>query len=798
MAGYHHAVPALLLILCSSNAQVNPAEHQEFADALTPLLYEKPNECSSALGVSMAFSLIYPGSTNDGITEIEDTFNYPGGDIMKLVWEETTVRLLGGASGQCVDEFNGECYAYAPMLMIANSVWLNSSDTLQEDYAEIVGEYAMQTDFSSPDSPTEVNNWVNSSTNGLIDEIVDPSKPLYPSDVLLAINSIYLKARWSEQFQEGVTNTDNFYGEASRTTEVGKAHFMHIVEYFGYSHNALDGYQIINLGFDQSSMSMIFVLPLNDAAAAVASTELIDALDELQSTRVALALPKFKFESEYSDSLVAALNTLGLNAPFEEGTDSLCGLLENYDCAKLIITKVVQKTVIDVNEKGVEAAAVTAIGVGVTSAGPPPEDPVLMVLDHPFQFFIYDNEEELMLFEGRVGAPEAPEEQAASEADHDNIWTTNFGVTPVEPSALGATSSTAATQESGSSPGATSTNAGTTNPADKCLEISTCAECLDAKECGHWAVGECMASCAEMDVSCYATEYFEDMSADEICAKAESDDMDGALCGSMEDCASCVEAVKNDGESTCMWFELGYCGTGCDMNGCGTIDATECPAITLAASTTSAASNTLSTEAPEGCAAITTCAECLDAKECGYWTVGECMESCAVADASCYATEYFEDMSADEICTEAENDNLDEALCGNMEDCSSCVGAIKNDGESTCMWFDNLGYCGTGCGMNGCGMTNSAECPAITMTATNAVETVEASEEIEEEVEESMSMMSMSAPASTSAAPETTQTDSDSTSSSTESDENSSGHFPATRSNIIISASFLFFAAHAL
>ena len=89
------------------------------------------------------------------------------------------------------------------------------------------------------------------------------------------------------------------------------------------------------------------------------------------------------------------------------------------------------------NEEGVEAAAVTMVGVGLTSIGPPPEDPVLMILNHPFQFFIYDKDEELMLFEGRVGNPGVPDEEPevelldASHSDSD-FWSSNFYVNPVE------------------------------------------------------------------------------------------------------------------------------------------------------------------------------------------------------------------------------------------------------------------------------------------------------------------------------------------------------------------------------
>lgn len=544
------------------SATMDPANQQQFADSLTKILYTEPNECTSSLGVSVAFSLIYPGATFSGITEIKDTFGYPDGSNLQLVWESTTERMLSNANGECdggIDQFTGTCWSEKPLLKIANSVWLDSNDTLNEEYAKVVDEYVMQTDFESAESPLVVNDWVNASTNGMIDSIVDPSKPLSPPDVLLAINSIYLKARWVEQFQEWATNLDTFYSSPSRDTKVGEAHFMHANDYYEYSHDAIAGYQIIKLRLQSSSpLSMIFVLPMTDGAAAVTSTDLIDALDKLESTKVALALPKFRFESEYDANLKAALMALGVESPFVGGTNSLCAMLQDYDCAKLIITKVIQKTVIDVNEKGVEAAAVTAVGVGLT-AMPAPETPVLMQMDHPFQFFIYDGAEELMLFEGRLGAPDVPEEQPSTPLLDDNhankdFWMNNFGVSPIKASVP-------------------STGGSVTD----CSSLTTCNECLENESCAHWTIGECMSSCMVADVACWTTTGgFADMTADEICTKADDANKDSALCGSMKDCTSCLEATKSDGKS-CMWFEdEGFCDTGCNMIGCGTTDISTC------------------------------------------------------------------------------------------------------------------------------------------------------------------------------------------------------------------------------
>ena len=88
--------------------------------------------------------------------------------------------------------------------------------------------------------------------------------------------------------------------------------------------------------------------------------------------------------SSNEDDLKDTLIQTGIESPFSFGTGAFCGLFteDSVDCNKLKIDKVIQKTVIDVNEKGVEAAAVIMAGVEAESAEMPPTDePVPMTLD---------------------------------------------------------------------------------------------------------------------------------------------------------------------------------------------------------------------------------------------------------------------------------------------------------------------------------------------------------------------------------------------------------------------------------
>ena len=87
---------------------------------------------------------------------------------------------------------------------------------------------------------------------------------------------------------------------------------MHAVERFPYSDGALPGHQLLSMPFANSNTSMVFVLPMMDGTETVLSTDVMAALEDLHPTRLALAVPKFKFESAYTNALEDALFQLGI------------------------------------------------------------------------------------------------------------------------------------------------------------------------------------------------------------------------------------------------------------------------------------------------------------------------------------------------------------------------------------------------------------------------------------------------------------------------------------------------------
>merc|ERR1712023_123582 len=107
-----------------------------------------------------------------------------------------------------------------------------------------------------------------------------------------------------------------------------------------------------------------------------------------------------------------------------------------------------------------------------------------------------------------------------------------------------------------------------------------------------------------------------------------------------------------------------------------------------------------------------TCSGCLS-KSCAWSPVAGCLDSCQqIADVDCYDTQTVGGGSAlptpegvKSVCERSETNEADGNLCGNLEDCGSCVGTILSDGISTCQWNDGLKVCSSGCTMAGCGST---------------------------------------------------------------------------------------------
>ena len=352
----------LLLLLIVANAQDLESSQVAFGDTLTGFLYEDDtkNQCSSTLGVSMMMSLLYPAMSPAARSEARDVFGYP--EDIPLVWADTTDKINSSYEG------DNSCPG-CPLVSIANSVWVQENIAVDSDYASILGDLQNSIDFRGDTAGNTVNQWVEQATRGKITSIVGTCSiikdegfsltdvsvddgPLPSSVVLIALNTIYLNASWRKPFESFRTSQDAFYDIDRSVVQRSDALFMHEVGYFSYSGTVVPDYQIIQLPFSDDTLSMILAVPKVRNAAMTTGTSIIASLPQLERTRVALGMPKFEFETLYSDNLKAAMYSAGVDLPFAGG--HLC-IFEN-DCSPGLDI-VLQKTFISVDEDGVSACA---------------------------------------------------------------------------------------------------------------------------------------------------------------------------------------------------------------------------------------------------------------------------------------------------------------------------------------------------------------------------------------------------------------------------------------------------------
>jgi serpin B len=281
---------------------------------------------------------------------------------------------------------------------IANSIWYRNTMTFEQDFINTDKNYfnaeVSGLDFNDPGSVDIINNWVDLNTKGKITEIVD----YIPVDaVMYLINAIYFKGDWKYQFNKNYTKDDSFYTiKGSRIS----CRMMEQENQYNYCSNDL--FQAVELPYGDSSFSMIVFLPdnnknINDLLSNLNETNWNEWIKSLSLRKGDIWFPKF--ELRYNIRLNDVLKSLGMNIAFTGSAD----FTRMMSRGGLFISEVKHKTYIKVDEEGTEAAAVTSVGVGLTSAHGG-SGKFYMRIDRPFMFVIKDNIANSLLFMGKIGS----------------------------------------------------------------------------------------------------------------------------------------------------------------------------------------------------------------------------------------------------------------------------------------------------------------------------------------------------------------------------------------------------------
>ena len=288
-------------------------------------------------------------------------------------------------------------------LKIANSIWARKGFVLKPAFVErskqFYGAEIANLNFNDPTAPQTINSWVNKNTEGKIDKIVDQ---IEPDEVLFLINAIYFKGQWQFEFKKDATKPDVFRLPGGERKEVPM-----MSQSGSYLYYKGKDFQSVALPYGTGSVSMYIFLPDEQIGLDQFERNLTPEnwdvwMKSFQVTPGDLMLPRFKVEWE--SKLNDALKALGMAEAFDEQRANFSQIADLNSGNRLYISEVKHKAWAEVNEEGTVAAAVTSVGVSVTSVQQPREK-FFMKVDRPFFFTIRDNRTGVVLFMGSVANP---------------------------------------------------------------------------------------------------------------------------------------------------------------------------------------------------------------------------------------------------------------------------------------------------------------------------------------------------------------------------------------------------------
>lgn len=378
-----------MLLIASASAQTA----SESVSAFTFQMYqkvaekEKGNIFFSPYSISSVMAMTYVGAANETQNQIASTLHFTK-DTKALA------TSMGGLHQSLLSK-NGKGLE----LSISNRVWVEQTYKVKCSYKRTLKK-RFKTSFGKADfignfqlERVKINDAVATDTKSLIKDLI-PQGGLSPITRLVLTNAIYFKGKWEKQFNPERTRKGDFYVDNSTTVS---AQYMTSKEQYNYYED--ETLMAVELPYS-NDITMLVILPaegttISDLGKTLNQQKYQAITSELYSDEVSLMLPKFK--SEASLTLSNTLKEMGMPIAFTDNAD-FTGISNRND---LKITDVFHKAFIEVSEEGTEAAAATAVVVGVKSM------PMTRTFkaNRPFIYIIRDTKTGTPLFIGRLMNP---------------------------------------------------------------------------------------------------------------------------------------------------------------------------------------------------------------------------------------------------------------------------------------------------------------------------------------------------------------------------------------------------------
>ena len=350
---------------------------------------DDPNQFFSPYSIHQALSMAMNGNEGDVLEEFIRMLRFEGMDL-----EEANDAAAS------LTEFLLELDPKV-RLSIANAIWYKQEFEVNPTFEETVrNSYKAEVaglDMANPQSVDVINNWIETNTEGLIKDMLDSISPFA---AMYLVNAIYFKADWKYQFKAANTEKAPFHVTPEQEVEVD---MMRMDEAVGLRYYSSDELEYLEIPYSTGyyTMGVITGSDLNAKSENFTFEDLELWKDQAREANFILEMPKFKMRYKM-ENMREDLKALGLEKPFIASPNNFTKLFTN-PTEPMFISRVIHDALIEVDEKGSEAAAATIVEVEFTSVGP--NQPRVFRLDRPFVFFIQESHSGAILFMGKLGNP---------------------------------------------------------------------------------------------------------------------------------------------------------------------------------------------------------------------------------------------------------------------------------------------------------------------------------------------------------------------------------------------------------
>lgn len=348
---------------------------------------EGENTLMSPLSVALALGMTASGAAGNTAQEFAQLFGMDKGALSAYCLALMEDYLDLGGSSQTT---------------LANSLWCDPDLELENAFVLTCQNYfdaeLFHADLQSGDTVRAVNGWVDQATHGMIPSVVDH----FDEDAVLAlINAIYFKNQFQRPFEtptrEWFLDFRNADGTVSQPQ--GMSNGTRNERYLAHT-----GGRGVVLPYDDGKLGLLLMLPeegtsLTDYLSGWDGTTIQTLLAGQTEARTSLTVPKFK--TAWSGELEDTLKALGLTGAFDPAVADFSAMGRSIHGGPLYIGQVIHKTAFELNEKGTEAAAVTAVIMDAATAMPP-DDLIVLRFDRPFVYGIVDLTHGTPLFLGTM------------------------------------------------------------------------------------------------------------------------------------------------------------------------------------------------------------------------------------------------------------------------------------------------------------------------------------------------------------------------------------------------------------